>query len=166
MSEPPLRIRNFRAGDLETLYQIDRICFPEDIAFSRTELAFYLNHSQSIARVANEPGRILGFVLAHIENSSYAHVLTLDVVPEARRRKIGTALMETLHSKLKMKGIGAAILEVGIGNIPAQRLYERLHYQYLATLRGYYHGKDDAYRMARVVCSGSGGFEINTGAGR
>jgi ribosomal-protein-alanine N-acetyltransferase len=152
MSDTLLRIRKFRAGDLNTLYEIDRICFPEDIAFSRTLLAFYLNHPKSIARVADEPGRILGFVLACIEGPSYAHVLTLDVVPDVRRRKIGTSLMNTLHGKLKRQGIAAAILEVGIGNIPAQRLYEKLQYQYLGTLHGYYHGREDAYRMVRVVC--------------
>jgi ribosomal-protein-alanine N-acetyltransferase len=152
MSEPPPRIRNFREEDLKTLYEIDRVCFPEDIAFSRAQLAFYLNHPKSIARVADEPGRILGFVLACVETPTCAHVLTLDVLPDARRRKIGTSLMDTLHGKLKRRGIGASILEVGIGNIPAQRLYEKMQYQYLEILYGYYLGREDAYRMARVVC--------------
>ena len=152
MSEPPPRIRNFREEDLKTLYEIDRVCFPEDIAFSRAQLAFYLNHPKSIARVADEPGRILGFVLACVETPTCAHVLTLDVLPDARRRKIDTSLMDTLHAKLKRRGIGASILEVGIGNIPAQRLYEKMQYQYLEILCGYYLGREDAYRMARVVC--------------
>ncbi len=149
MSGQPVKIRNFRAGDLEALYQIDQTCFPEDVAFSRTELTFYLNHPKSIARVAEGGGRILGFVLARIESPIFAHILTLDIVPEAWRRRIGTALMEELHGMLRDRGIEAAILEVSVKNEPAQRLYEKLDYQYLGTLSGYYHGREDAYRMAR-----------------
>jgi ribosomal-protein-alanine N-acetyltransferase len=151
MSGQPIKIRNFRAGDLEVLYEIDQSCFSEDIAFSRTELTFYFNHPESITRVAEGDGRILGFVLARIESPVYAHVLTLDIVPEARRRKIGTSLMGSLHRTLREKGIEAAILEVSTNNVPAQRLYEKLQYQYLGTLSGYYQGREDAYRMACLV---------------
>lgn len=155
MSELPIKIRKFQEGDLDSLYRIDRICFPEDIAFSRTELAFYLNQSKSIARVAEEAGSILGFVLARMEDPDFAHILTLDIVPEARRRGIGTYLMDELHGILKKRGIHAAILEVATDNVPAQGLYEKMHYQYLGTLSGYYHGRADAYRMARQILDGS-----------
>ncbi len=157
MSGQPVKIRNFRAADLETLYQIDRICFPEEIAFSRTELTFYLKHPKSIACVAERAGRILGFVLARIESPIFAHVLTLDIVPDFRKRRIGTSLMEELHGKLGEKGVRASILEVSTNNLPALRLYEKMHYQYLGTLSGYYHGHEDAYRMARFVFSPSKG---------
>ncbi len=156
MSRLPLRIRNSQADDLEALYRIDQICFPEDIAFSRIELAFYLNHPQSVAWVAEEHAAgILGFVLAHVENPTRAHILTLDVVPVARQCGIGTSLMDRLHRELRRQRIEAIILEVGVHNIPAQRVYEKLQYQYLRTLPGYYHGREDAYQLARIVDVGS-----------
>ena len=148
MFEQPVKIRKFRAADLETLHRIDLDCFSEDIAFSRTELEFYLNHPQSIARVAEGVGRILGFVLARIESPFHAHILTLDIVPEARRCRIGTSLMEELHGRLRKRGIGAAVLEVAAKNIPARHLYEKMNYRYLGTLSGYYYGREDAFRMA------------------
>ena len=147
MSNLPIRIRKFQAGDFETLFQIDRICFPADIAFSRGELFFCLHHPKSIAWIAEGPGGILGFTMARVESRGRAHVLTLDVIPEARQRSIGTSLMNKLHLELKKQKIGLSILEVGVQNLPAQRLYEKLHYQYLETLIGYYRGIEDAYRM-------------------
>lgn len=144
-------IRNFKDSDLETLCGIDRICFPEDIAFSRAELVFQINHPRSITRVAEGLGEILGFVMARIEASSCAHVITLDVIPDARKCRIGTSLMKALHRALKKEGIEAAMLEVSTQNLPAQRLYEKLHYQYLEKLSGYYHGREDAYRMGRLI---------------
>jgi ribosomal protein S18 acetylase RimI-like enzyme len=151
MSGLPLRIRNFQDEDLELLCDIDRICFADDIAFSRAELLFHLNHPKSITRVGEGLGRILGFVMARIENPSCVHVLTLDVVPDARRCRIGISLMRALHRILAKESIGIAVLEVSVRNQPAQRLYEKLQYRYVETLHGYYRGREDAYRMIRVA---------------
>ena len=146
----PLTIRNFQDEDLETLCEIDRICFADDIAFSRAELRCQIHNCKSITRVGEGLGRILGFVIARIEDSSYAHVLTLDVVPEARRCRIGISLMRAMHRVLAQEKIRAAILEVSARNLPAQRLYEKLQYRRLETLHGYYQGREDAYRMVRI----------------
>ncbi|HTY61125.1 MAG TPA: N-acetyltransferase [Acidobacteriota bacterium] len=151
MKRLPLRIRSFQEEDLETLCEIDRICFADDIAFSRTELLSQINHAKSITRVGEGLGRILGFVIARIENDAHAHVLTLDVVPDARRCRIGISLMRALHRALTRENIEVAFLEVSVRNLPAQRLYEKLQYQYLETLYGYYQGREDAYRMVRIV---------------
>jgi ribosomal protein S18 acetylase RimI-like enzyme len=151
MPEMPMKIRNYQAGDLEVLCEIDRICFPKNIAFSRAEFVFYLNHPKSITRVGEAFGGILGFVIARVENSAFAHIITLDVIPEARLRRIGTTLMDTLHKELKRRKVGTAVLEVHAGNLPAQRLYEKLQYRYTETLAGYYGGKEDAFRMERVI---------------
>ncbi len=150
MPGPLLKIRRFKAEDLGELYEIDRICFPEDIAFSRTELLFHLTHLQSITCVAQGADRILGFVLARVEDRQYAHVLTLDVVPQVRQGKIGTRLMNELHRELEDRNIHAAVLEVGVTNLKAQRLYEKLGYRRIGTLAGYYRGKEDAYQMIRL----------------
>ncbi len=151
MTELRPRIRKFQSGDLDELYTIDQICFPKNLAFSRAQLTSYASNPHSIAWVAEGSGGILGFVLAHIDKLSFAHVLTLDVIPEFRQRKIGTLLMNAVHRELKQQGIGTIVLEVGVRNIAAQRLYEKLNYRYLGMLPGYYNGREDAYRMARVV---------------
>ncbi len=152
MSESGIKIRDYESGDFETMYRIDQICFPDGIAFPRRILREYLNHPKSIARIAVAPdGKILGYVLARIESAVHAHILTLDVVPEGRKRKIGTALMDALHAELQKRGVSAAILEVAVRNLAAQHLYEKLQYQYVSTIPGYYHGREDAYQMARLV---------------
>jgi [ribosomal protein S18]-alanine N-acetyltransferase len=151
MPELLSRIRSFRTEDLGELHKIDRICFPAHIAFSRSELFFYLNHPKSITRVAEVPGRILGFVLARVESGKLAHIITLDVIPEARKHKVGTMLMDEIHRELGEIGVRTIVLEVGTDNLPAQRLYQGLQYQYIEMLAGYYYGREDAYRMARSI---------------
>jgi ribosomal protein S18 acetylase RimI-like enzyme len=112
-----------------------------------------LNHADSITRIAEVRSEILGFVIAQIETDRWAHVLTLDVVPEARRRKIGSALMASVHDSFKARQVLMSFLEVDSANQGAQLFYEALNYRYVATLRGYYAGRSDAYRMMRVMTS-------------
>jgi [ribosomal protein S18]-alanine N-acetyltransferase len=149
MSGLPLKIRCPKSEDLEDLFEIDRICFPAGIAFSQAELLFHLIHPKSIAWLAEDTGRVLGFVLARLEGKRRAHIITLDVIPEARRRNLATTLMDMLHRALMARGVRVACLEVAVSNIGAQRLYERLQYRYMGTLAGYYRGIEDAYQMAR-----------------
>jgi [ribosomal protein S18]-alanine N-acetyltransferase len=150
MLEAPLRIRNYREEDLDVLCRIDQICFPEYMVFSRADFVFHLSHPKRIARVAEASGRIIGFILVRIHGSSYAHVITLDVVPDARQRRVGTRLMDDLHKAIERRKIGACVLEVGVRNVTAQHLYEKLQYRYMGTLPGYYRDREDAYRMVRL----------------
>jgi ribosomal-protein-alanine N-acetyltransferase len=150
MLESPLRIRKYQADDLEALCRIDRICFPDFMAFSRAEFVWYLNHPKRIAQVAETSGRIVGFILARIQRSSYAHIITLDVAPDARHCRVGTKLMAVLHHELERLKIGTCVLEVGVGNLAARQLYEKLQYQYIGLLSGYYREREDAYRMVRI----------------
>jgi len=149
MSSLPLRIRSFQPVDLNELYRIDQVCFPAEIAFSRVEFIYYLGNPKSMVWIAEESGTMAGFVMACAEKRFAAHVLTLDVLPEYRKRQIGTALMDKLHGELGKKRILKSVLEVGVQNVAAQRLYEKLHYHYTETLIGYYRGLEDAFRMIR-----------------
>jgi [ribosomal protein S18]-alanine N-acetyltransferase len=146
-----LRIRSHRTTDLPRLHAIDQICFDSDIAFTRAEISFYLNHRNSISRVAEMMGCIIGFAVGRIEGNSSAHVLTLDVLPEARRSGIGTSLMNSLHEEFERREAVLIFLEVKSSDGGARKFYEALRYEYVETLRGYYNGREDAMRMIRMI---------------
>ncbi len=147
MSAETIKIREYRPEDVAHLHRIDQLCFPADIAFSKRELFYYLSNPGSITKVAEVSGNIVGFVLGRIQLDRLAHILTLDVVREARRNRIGTLLMESLHEVFRNRAVLLSVLEVSTKNLAALRLYEALNYQLLETLRGYYRGREDAYRM-------------------
>lgn len=148
-STQALRIREYRPTDAAYLHWIDQVCFASDIAYSRSEMLFHLNHPGSIARIAERTSEVVGFALGRVQVDRLAHVLTLDVLPEARRQKVGTLLMNSLHDEFRNRNVALAVLEVSTKNLAARRLYEALQYQLLETLRGYYNGREDAYRMVR-----------------
>jgi [ribosomal protein S18]-alanine N-acetyltransferase len=146
-----LVIRKHRLVDLAALHHIDQICFENGIAFSRTEIFFHLNQRDNLTRVAELDGQIVGFAVGRIERPSWAHILTLDVIPEARRRRIGTALMDSLHEEFRRQKVQFVNLEVRTTNTAARKLYERFRYRCVETLYGYYRGEADAYRMIRAL---------------
>jgi ribosomal-protein-alanine N-acetyltransferase len=145
----PLRfdIRNYRPEDFPRLHQIDRICFPPDVAYSRSELLFYIKHPDSITRVASLGDRVIGFVAGRLEDDSCAHVLTLDVIPEEQRRKVGTGLMGALHEEFARRKVVMVFLEVDALAEGSRRFYENLGYRWVETLRRYYSARRDAHRM-------------------
>jgi ribosomal-protein-alanine N-acetyltransferase len=144
-------IREYRPSDMPLMHALDAVCFPADVAYSRQEMLFYVNHRDSITRIAETNGKMIGFAIGRFVEPAYAHVLTLDVDPAARRNRIGTTLMEVLHAEFSRKGAEASFLEVDVVNDAARRFYERLRYRYLELLPDYYQGRGDAYRMVRKL---------------
>lgn len=73
-----------------------------------------------------------------------AEILTLGVLPEARRQGIGLKLIDQMQTHLKNLGVGALLLEVNAFNAPAKRLYEKAGFVQIACRKGYYQTKDGA----------------------
>jgi ribosomal-protein-alanine N-acetyltransferase len=147
MPEQPPLIRDARSNEIQKLYDIDQICFPAHVAYSRVELLFFLNHGSSVSKVAERDGRVLGFAIGQVKAHEHAHVITIDVIPEARRERVGRALMETLQAEFRARGAVQVSLEVDTHNGAAQSFYMGLGYRRTDFLRGYYNGRGDAYRM-------------------
>jgi ribosomal protein S18 acetylase RimI-like enzyme len=148
-----LLIREYGPRDIRALHKLDRICFPADIAYSRSEMLHCVNQKGSITRIAELNGRIVGFAVGCLVDPLAAHVLTLDVIHSARRLKVGTALMNTLHEEFRSKGAEISFLEVDVANDAARRFYEGLRYKCLEILPGYYNGRSDAYGMIRELAA-------------
>lgn len=136
---------------MPVIHALDAVCFPADIAYSRMEMFYFVSHRDSITRIAESGGKIMGFAIGRFVAPASAHVLTLDVDPAARRNRIGTSLMEVLHAEFCRLGAEASFLEVDVANNAARRFYEGLQYRYLELLPDYYQGRSDAFRMVRKL---------------
>jgi ribosomal-protein-alanine N-acetyltransferase len=81
-----------------------------------------------------------------------AEILTVGVVPQARRRGIGTKLVHALVQGARERGAHELFLEVRVDNDAARRLYEREGFTVLGRRRGYYdNGRVDAVVMRREL---------------
>jgi len=95
----PLTLRSYEPHDFAALHKLDQLCFPTGISYSRTALRYFLTLPSADCVVAEEGGRIVGFIVSE-ENPPLAHIITLDVEAKHRRHGTGTALLEALESNL------------------------------------------------------------------
>ncbi len=144
------RVRQFEKADFETLWRIDQECFDPQLAYSRLEMAFYMRRSGSFTLVAEAEVRILGFILAEARRKS-GHIITIDVVAEARRLGVGSALLRAAEERLLLAGAVAVVLETPVNNEAAIRFYKREGYFVEKTVAGYYSNHLDALVMAKEL---------------
>jgi ribosomal-protein-alanine N-acetyltransferase len=150
----PFALRPYEAHDFAALHRLDQACFPAGIAYSKTALRYFLNHPGAECLVAEQEGKIAGFILAE-QSDRLAHIITLDVAESARRSGIGSALLERVESNLVARGVRAILLETATTNSPAIAFWQKHGYRTEAVLKNYYLGKLDAFEM-RKIFSGKG----------
>lgn len=77
-----------------------------------------------------------------------AEVLTVGVIPTARKRGIGSALLAGLLDEARRREVAEVFLDVRIDNDDAQRIYRREGFVDVGRRRGYYdHGRIDSLTM-------------------
>lgn len=114
---------------------VERTCFPTHWP----ESAFLNELSNRCARylVAMVEGKVVGFAGMWVIMDE-AHITTVGVYPEYRRRKIGERLLVGLLEIARGLGARRATLEVRKSNRAALRLYEKYAFTSVAVRRGYY----------------------------
>lgn len=149
----PVRIREFRRADFMQLWRIDQECFAPGISYTRVELAHYMARRGAFTLVAenteSKRPEIVGFVVAECDRRGLGHIITLDVVANARRSGIGSMLMAEAEQRVGTAGCRAIYLETAIDNSAACAFYERHGYSVLRTLPRYYNGELDGLLMAK-----------------
>jgi ribosomal-protein-alanine N-acetyltransferase len=148
-------IREYRAADFDRLWRIDQRCFPPGIAYTQMDLSGFITRRKAITLVAefadgNEfAGGIAGFAVAQPVRK-IGRILTLDVIPDARRFGLATQLMHDCEKRLRAGGCEQVFLETAVNNEPALFLYHKLGYAILRRLPLYYptHALD-AYLMGK-----------------
>lgn len=153
-------IRPYRAADFERLWEIDQICFQPGIAYSQMELSGFITRRNAITLVADFPEgegteaetpEIAGFIVAQPFRKT-GRILTLDILPEARRHGLASRLMEEAEERIRKRGCTEMYLETAVNNQAAIKLYLKLGYQILRTLPAYYQAQGlDAFLMGKLL---------------
>jgi ribosomal-protein-alanine N-acetyltransferase len=122
--------------DLSALARQHAACFTR--AWTEAALRGLLKSPGTIGFAAHD-----GFVLARVAGDE-AEILTLAVVPDARRRGIGAALLRETAGCARVMGARTMFLEVSESNAAAIALYTRAGFREAGRRRSYYGPSDDA----------------------
>ena len=161
--EPGIVIRSVGPFDLGRLARLHRTCFTE--GWRRSDLANLLALPGSFALIARQvptrfPGfdaiRGAGFSICRIAKDE-CELLSLGVVPEARRKGIGTALLAESMARCRQSGAATMFLEVAVDNQEARSLYLDHGFETVGTRPNYYRRNDGsrahAYTMKTTIPS-------------
>ncbi len=144
------KLRTYNPEDLETLYEIDRLCYPPAIAYSRRELRNYLRFPGASCAIAEAGGQPIGFCLTAHEDA-WGYIITIDVLEPHRRASAGTLLLLDAEQKLAAKGVKEIALETATDNAPAIAFWQKHGYSICGVRKDYYPGGLDAYSMRKPL---------------
>jgi ribosomal-protein-alanine N-acetyltransferase len=115
------RIAPLPPGLVLPLAVMHHACFPED-PWDAAALDKILALSGVFGYLACDSGEPVGFILAR-DLGEEVEVLTLGVLPEARRHGVGRALLDAALAAARHRRLGSVVLEVAADNAAARRLY-------------------------------------------
>lgn len=146
-------IRPYQSEDFDQLWRIDQECFAAGIAYSRQELASYINHAHAFTLVAEDNGQITGFIVAESDPAAVGHIMTIDVRPSLQHSGLGSKLLELAEQRLRKERCQSVLLEVAVNNLPALAFYKHHGYAVLETIPRYYLDSVDALVMGKRLSS-------------
>jgi ribosomal-protein-alanine N-acetyltransferase len=137
------RIRAAHPSDAAWLAAIHAAAFPVGEVWGESAFASQLALPGVFGFVAPNGGLVLARVAA-----GEAEILTLAVIPPARRRGMGTALLRAAMAEALARGAEAVFLEVSGGNEPARALYDAAQFRRVGHRPRYYADGSDALVLA------------------
>jgi len=154
-SSSAIVVRAAEARDLPSILTIERASFSDPWATEAFESALAMRRmSLLVAEERPEAGggggpTLLGYVVALLLGIE-AEIADLAVAPQARRRGIGSSLLDRMTTDLAATGVGAVFLEVRVSNSAARALYASRGFSEVGRRRGYYqHPVEDALILKR-----------------
>ena len=141
-----------RPEQAELLGQLHTRAFPTK-PWSGVEIAKLMENTAVFAIVSRSESEWHGFAMGWAAAGD-AELLTVAVVPEARRRGVGASLITSIGVAALVRGAASMHLEVAEDNAAARALYLKLGYEEAGRRHAYYAGEGgaiDAIVMRRTL---------------
>jgi ribosomal-protein-alanine acetyltransferase len=146
-------IQRASIADLGTLHMIEQRCFTKE-AWSKRQIATFLDASDSVSLTARANGEIVGFVIGLVDQydgMKIGHIVTIDVLPDYMRKGIGMTLLRSIEQEFKKTGVKACYLEVREDNLAAMKLYRKAGYVEFERLENYYSRGGHGVRLEKTL---------------
>ena len=142
-----LVIRPMLEEDIPFVHQLDSISF--SLPWTQRSLSYEVSQNAGartwVAEIEQtEVKRVIGMMVLWLVLDE-AHIATLAVHPDFRRRGVARAIMITALNKAFHEGARSSYLEVRAGNQAALQMYKELGYKVVGNRNRYYpDNKEDA----------------------
>lgn len=129
-----MQIRSAKTSDAKQLWMLNQAFNGADNTSSESEIAESLAASPEIVMVAEQDGKLTGFLCADVSRSmcyrtAHGEIGELFVSPPYRKLGVGRRLIETAERYFRERQISVVTLYTSTANTGAQAFYEKCGYQ-------------------------------------
>lgn len=136
---------------LKEAWKLNQRCFTNGENYPKSTLNYLLSASNTLSyRAVTPKDEMTGFIFVTVQDGT-AHLTTVGVAPEHRRRGLAQMLINHLENALRQRDISIISLEVRVNNFAAQNLYRQLDYAIMQRLVKYYNNGEDGFLMVKSL---------------
>lgn len=145
-------VRPLTATQLKEVLRLNIRCFRSGDNYTKHTFAYLLNEPKTLSyRIVTPANEIVAFIFVMINENGAAHLTTIGVAPEHRRRGLARLLLDHMDSALRKREIGTVVLEVRVGNTAAQNLYRENGFTVVQRIAKYYSNGEDCFLMMKPL---------------
>lgn len=145
-------IKPLTPDDLGRVLRLNLRCFRNGENYSKQTFNYLLTQPDALSYMSVTPkGELVGFIFLMMNPNGSAHITTVGVAPEHRRRGIAHALLSHVEERLRAKEVSTIVLEVRVSNVEAQSLYRSAGYTTVKRIARYYHNGEDCFLMMKAL---------------
>jgi ribosomal-protein-alanine N-acetyltransferase len=148
-------IRPLTDKNLSEVLRLNVRCFRNGENYTKHTFNYLLSEPRNLSyRILTAAGEMVGFVFVLVNEDGSAHLTTIGVAPEHRRRQLAKRLLTHVENALRVRKILTIVLEVRVSNTSAQSLYRDSGYVVVQRLAKYYNNGEDCYLMVKALADG------------
>ena len=145
-------IRPLTAAHLKEVLSLNLRCFTAGDSYNKHTLNYLLNEPRTLSfKAVTSSGELVAFAFVMMNPNGAAHLTTIGVAPEHRRRGLADRILNHIEHKLRRKDVGTIMLEVRVSNYGAQQLYRRSGFNVVQRIVNYYNNGEDCYLMMKSL---------------
>ena len=151
---PPCRyeIRPLTQANLPEVIRLNLRCFRNGDNYTKHTFEYLLNEPKTLSyRVVTPGDDLAAFAFVMVNENNAAHLTTIGVAPEHRRRRLGVRLLEHIERALRERAVGTVMLEVRVSNAAARELYHQADYTIVQRIGKYYRNGEDCFLMMKSL---------------
>lgn len=145
-------IRPLTAEHLSDVLRLNIRCFRNGDSYTKHTFEYLLNEPCTLSyRVVTSSGESVGFAFVMVKENNSAHLTTIGVAPEHRRRRVAGSLLAHIEKALRSREVSTIMLEVRVSNTAAHDLYRRWGYSVVQRIAKYYNNGEDCFLMMKSL---------------
>ncbi|MHA1292173.1 MAG: GNAT family N-acetyltransferase [Promethearchaeota archaeon] len=145
-----MKIKNVISKDLKEMYALEKEVFKENAFSKRIIFKLFKNNLifLKLEKRKKIKKEIIGFIIVVKDQANRANIVSILIKPSYQHQGYGEILIKkTIEIIRGYEEINSIILNVGIKNYNAIKLYKKFNFIIIKEIEKYYNNKENAYLM-------------------